>query len=204
MNYNTIPSQEIIEQTLSALVPRNIIGHFVQNKEAALAKVKELLPEGAEVMTGSSKTLEQIGFIDLLKTGQHPWHNLKDAIVSEKDPVKQGELRKQSVLAKYFLGSVHALTQDGRAIIASASGSQIPSYAFTSENVIWVVGAQKIVPTLDDGFARIREYVFPLENERMKSLGMSGSTIGMELIMQKVIMPNHKINLVLVNESLGF
>ena len=55
--------------------------------------------------------------------------------------MKQGKLRRESCLAEYFLGSIHAVTEQGEIIVASNTGSQLPSYVFTSNNVIWVVGA---------------------------------------------------------------
>jgi L-lactate utilization protein LutC len=179
--------------------------HLVANKEEALEKVKSLIPAGASVTTGASVTLEQIGFVDLLKSGDHPWKNLKVDIVAEKDPIKQALLRKQSVLADYFLASVHALAETGEVVIASATGSQLPSDAFTSDNVIWVVGAQKIVPTLEDGLKRLREYVFPLENEHMKTLYGVGSVLAKILIFEREA-PSSKrnIHLILVKEVLGF
>lgn len=204
MSYDSLPDQQIIDQTLQGLGSRNIKAYFVQTKAQALEKVKSLIPDGQEVMTGSSKTLEEIGFVDLLKSGQHPWKNLKQAIVNEQDKVKQSELRRQSVLSQNFLGSVHAITQAGQLLTASASGSQLPSYAFTSNNVIWVVGAQKIVPTLDDAFKRLQEYVFPLEDAHMKSLGAPGSSIAKVLIFERENLPQRNIHLILVNEKLGF
>lgn len=204
MNYDTIPSSSVIEKTIASLTARNVTVHLVQNASEALEAVKSLIPHGAEVMTGSSTTLEQIGFVDLLKSDQHPWRNLKDAIVAEADPVTQTQLRKASVSADYFLGSVHALTEEGQAVIASASGSQLPSYAFSSDNVIWVAGAHKIVPTLNDAFTRINEYVFPLEDARMKATGAPGSVLSKVLIFEREIMPNRHVHLVLVKEVLGF
>jgi len=204
MTYDTIPSAEIIEKTVLEVGARNVSVHLVNTKEEALEKVKSLIPDGAEVMTGSSTTLQQIGFVDLLKSESHPWKNVKEAIVAEKDGVKQTELRKLSVSADYFLGSVHAITEDGQTVTASASGSQIPSYAFTSDNVIWIAGAQKIVPTLDSAFVRIRDYVYPLEDARMKSVGMGGSVIAKMFIFEREVMPNRHIHLVLVKEVLGF
>jgi hypothetical protein len=44
----------------------------------------------------------------------------------------------------YALGSVHAITREGTLVIASASGSQLASYAWGATNVIFVVGAQKL------------------------------------------------------------
>ena len=183
---------------------RNIEVTFVKNKEQALEEIKKTIPNGSELMTGSSITLDQIGFIDLLKSHNHSWKNLKDEIVAEKDPIKQNILRKQSVLADYFLGSVHAIAETGEIVVASGSGSQLPAYVFTSDHVIWVVGAQKIVPTLDEALKRVKEYCLPLEDERMKSTGAPGSAIGKLLIFEKEIMPNRKLKLILVNEVLGF
>lgn len=203
MKYSELASQAAIEKTFANLKDRNIIPQLVQSKAEAIEAVKQLIPAGASVMTGSSTTLDQIGFIDLLKSGQHPWNNLKAAIVAEQDSAKQTELRRQSSLAQFFLGSIHALTEDGQALIASASGSQLPAYAYTSDNVIWVVGAQKIVPSLDEAFNRLRDYVFPLEDARMKSTGAPGSVISKILIFEREIMPR-KLHLILVNEVLGY
>ncbi len=204
MTYDILASPESIQKAAAGLSSRNVTVHIVNNREEALEKVKSLIPDGAEVMTGSSTTLEQIGFVDLLKSGKHPWKNLKDAIVTEKDPAKQGILRKRATLSDYFLGSVHAVTESGETVTASNSGSQLPSYAFSSDNVIWVVGAQKIVPDLEAGMKRVREYVFPLEDQHMKSLGYPGSNISKMFIFEKEIMPSRKIQMVLVKEALGF
>ena len=57
MDFNVLPTKEIILQTITAVNQRNISAYFVEDKDAALQKIKELLPAGAEIMTGSSKTL---------------------------------------------------------------------------------------------------------------------------------------------------
>lgn len=204
MSYNIIPTPEVINQTSVAIEARNIKVILVNNKEEALAKIKELIPVGSSVMTGGSTTLDQIGFTDLLKSGSHSWNNLKAGVAAETDPIKQKALRKQAVLADYFLGSVHAIAQTGELLFASGTGSQLPAYTFTSDNVIWVAGTHKIVPTVEDCYKRLKEYVFPLEDERMKKLGMAGGTIGMTLLFQKSILPNRKLTLILINEVLGF
>src|SRR5581483_9685420 len=69
---------------------------------------------------------------------------------------------------EWSLGSVHAVTEDGKVIIASNTGSQLPAYAYGSSHVIWVVGAQKIVTGLDDGMRRLREYILPKESVRLR------------------------------------
>jgi len=204
MDYNILAANEVIIKTIAALKERNISAQLVNNKSEALEAVKKLLPDGAEIMTGGSRTLEQIGFVEILQSGKHPWNSFKDKIFAEKDPAKQGRLRQESCLAEYFLSSVHAVTEQGEIFIASYSGSQLPSCIFTSNNVIWVVGTQKIVPNFEEGMKRVQEYVLPLEDARMKSIGMPGSKIGKLLIFKEEPLPFRKIHLVFVNEALGF
>lgn len=204
MNYETMPAAETVEKTAAALKERNFNPIIVGTKEEALEKIKSLIPAGASVMNGSSTTLNQIGFVDYLKTGNTGWNNLHETILAEKDQAKQMELRKQSILAQYFLSSVQAITEGGQLLLASASGSQMPSLVFSSENVILVVSANKIVPTIENALARLKEYVFPLEDQRMKGTGAPGSVIGKVLIYEREINPARKINIILVNEKLGF
>ncbi|MDA4122497.1 MAG: lactate utilization protein [Thaumarchaeota archaeon] len=192
-----------VERTIAALKERGIQADFALTRAEALGRLTELIPAGSEVMTGSSKTLEEIGFLETLKSGSHSWKNLKAEILAEKDQAKQMELRQRSVLTQYYLGSVHAVTESGQVLIASAGGSQLAAYAAGAKNVIWVVGTQKIVPNLDDGLARIREHSLPLEDQRMKSVGYPGSFVGKILIVEKET-PYQNVRLIFVNESLGF
>lgn len=204
MDYSKLLSKETIKETMAAVNNRGIASELVNTKEGALKRLTELIPKKAEIMTAGSTTLEEMGFINLLKSDKHGWKNLKDELLAETNESKQEELRKKSVTSKFFIGSVHAVTEKGEILVASASGSQIPAYSFSSDNLIWIVGAQKIVPNLDEGFKRIREYVFPLEDKRMKSVGYPGSTIGKILLFEREIMPYRKITLIFVNEKLGF
>jgi len=52
---------------------------------------------------------------------------------------------------------------------------------------------QKIVPTLEDGWKRLREYCFPLEDKRMKSIGYPGSTLGKFLLFEKEQIQTEKL-----------
>lgn len=205
MMYATIPSPEIVTKTMEALTARNFHTEFVDTKEEALTKIKELIPEGSSVQNGSSMTLEQIGYVELLKSGNHKWNNLKEAIVNETDLEKQQLARHNALFSDYYVGSAHAVSENGEIIIASASGSQLPHLVFTSPNIILVVGTQKITPTLEDAYRRVREYVFPLENERMKSTGAPGSVLSKLLTLeQEPGFMGRTFHILFVNETLGF
>lgn len=205
MNYETIPSHETITKTIKALEARNFHAEVVNTKEEALARIKELIPSEASVQNGSSTTLDQIGYVDLLKNGGHSWNNLKEAIVSETDPEKQKEARNKALFSDYYLGSAHAISETGEIVVASASGSQLPHLVFTSPNIILVVSAQKITPSLDVAMKRVREYVFPLEDARMKSTGAQGSVLSkMLLLEQEPAFMGRTVRIIFVNEKLGF
>ena len=206
MSYITLPTSDRLQRTMEAVKDRGITVELIETKEAALAKLQTLIPAGAVVMTGGSVTLTQIGFDALLISGNHPWRNFKADLLAEKDPVKQSAMRMQGTLAEYFLGSVNAIAETGELVFASATGSQLPPYAFSSRHVIWVAGAQKIVPTLDDALRRVHEYVLQMEDQRQKNAGnKNGSFIGRILIFEREpAYLRRNLVLILVNEVLGF
>jgi len=205
MNYDTLASKETIEKVIKNLAERGVEAFLVESGAEALEKIKEFIPAGASVMNGSSKTLEQIGYIDYLTSGDHGWNNLKEKILSEKDVEKQAIIRRQSVLSDYYLGSVHGLAENGEFIIASNSGTQLPHIVYTSPNLIFVVSTKKIVPTLQDAFERLEKYVYPLEDENiMKKYGIHTAISKVVIFKRENSKQGRKIRMILVNEDLGF
>lgn len=205
MNYSQNASEDSISKTVAKLAEHNVEAIVVDDKQQALSMVKEFIPAGASVMNGSSMTLEEIGFVDYLKSDNHGWNNLHEAIVKETDSAKQAELRKQAVLSDYYLGSVHALTETGEMVIASNTGSQLPHIAFTSKNLIFVVGSQKIVPNLVEAIKRLEEYVIPLEDENSKKKWGAGTAVNKLLIFKgENAYMGRKVRVIIVKESLGF
>lgn len=205
MAYDIIPGSDVITRTVEALAKHHIEGIVVDTKEDALAKIKELIPAGASINNGSSRTLEEIGFIEYLKSGSHPWNNLHEAVLKESDPARQAELRKLAVFSDFYLGSTHALAETGELVFGSASGSQLPHIAFTSQNLIFVVGAQKITPSYEEAMKRLKEYVVPLEDARMKSAGAPGTVLSKIFVMaREPIFMGRKVRVIIVKEKLGF
>jgi L-lactate utilization protein LutC len=205
MKYDVLAPQEAINKTIEALKANGVEAEFVQTKEDALAKIKELIPAGASIMNGASKTLEQIGFIEYLKSGQHGWNNLHAKVLEETDPEEQAILRKQSVISDFYLGSVHGLSETGEMVIASNTGSQLPHIVFTSANIIFVVGAQKIVPNLAEAMNRLEQYVYPLEDARLFAIHQAHTMMSKVLIFKKENPKmRRKVKVLIINEKLGF
>lgn len=94
-NLYRVPDKAVVDKVSSAFLLRGITTHYTENKQEALNFLKELIPPGVEVMTGGSTTLEQIGFKDYLKSGEHLRRNRKEEILREKDKKIQKELRKK-------------------------------------------------------------------------------------------------------------
>lgn len=205
MKYNSIASQKSVNDTVSALQAKGIDVHAVETESEALEIIKQTIPKGASVMHGSSTTLQQIGYMQYLETGTHGWNDLHTVITKENDPAKRAALRNQSVSSDYYLGSVHALTEQGEFLIASNTGSQLPHIAFTSPNLIFVVGTQKIVPSLMDGMRRLEEYVMPLENVRStKAYGVNSAINKILIVKGENQILKRRIHFVLVNKPLGY
>ena len=102
----------------------------------------------------------------------------------------------------YALGSVHAITRDGTLVIASASGSQLASYAWGAANVIFVVGAQKLVPTLEAAHERIYQHSLVLEDARAIAAYGQHSSVGKILEIHQEL-PG-RIHIVLIRQVVGF
>lgn len=206
MNYTQLPSIETVTKTIEALKNRNIEGHSVETGADALSLVTQLIPAGASVNNGSSTTLHQIGLVDYLKdSATNGWNNLHAASITETDPEKKTAAQQAAHFADYYLGSVHALTENGEIVIASASGSQLPSIVHTAKNIIFVVSTMKIMPNLEGALDRLRTHVVPLEDNRMKSVNIGGTALAKILLfeMEPAFM-GRKVHVIFVNEELGF
>lgn len=193
--------EDQIERVAATLRSHKIEVIVVETGEQARQAVLQLVPEGAEVHSGKSKTLEEVGlYRELVESGRY------DAIrprIFAMDRRTQGrEIRKLVAAPDFMLGSVAAITLDGALVAASATGSQLGAYASGAGRLILVVGSQKIVPDLDAALRRIRDVVFPWENAQVRA------RLGVDTILEKVLVlygewQVGRTTVVLVREPVG-
>ena len=199
----TIPaSAESIQRTIEGLAARNVEAFLVETREAALAKIQELVPEGSEVFVNTSETLETIGYTEYMH-GNDRYVNLHDQMMAQPDPAAQREFRRKTTTADYFVGSVQAIAETGEIVIASSSGSQIGAYSYGARRVILVAGTQKICPTLAEAEARTRGWTLERHDRWLEGRGVAPTPIGKFLVMEHEPVVG-RISLVLVPESLGW
>ncbi len=197
-----LASGQQIEKVVDALETRNIHAVVVNNGEEAKKLVLNLVPRGAEVYANVSKTLEDIGVTAEIDKSGH-YDAVRPKVVALDRKTQADEIRILRSRPDYIVGSVHAITEDGVMLTASNGGSQIAPYAYGASKVILVVGTQKIVKDLDEGFRRIEEYSYPLEDARLRStLGMP-SAVGKVLVVNREVVPG-RTTVILVKEELGY
>jgi L-lactate utilization protein LutC len=197
-----LASDAQIERTMQALEGNNIHTIVAGNGAEARTALFKLIPAHAEVFSSSSTTLNTLGIpVEIDTSGRYDSVRAKLALMDRK--TQSREMDKLGATPEYILGSVHAVTETGRVIIVSKTGSQLAGYVAGAAHVIWVVGTQKIVPTLEDGLKRVEEYTLPRESARaFKAYGI-GSSIDKLLIVNKEFMPG-RTTMILVKENLGF
>jgi hypothetical protein len=200
--FERLASDDQLARTAAALEANGFRVIIVENGEHARQTLHELLPSGAEVFDATSRTLEAIGFTKELHAGDIPYNAVKPQLFKMDRHTQMREMRKLAAAPDHVVGSVHAVTEQGVLLIASASGSQLGPYASGAGNVIFVVGTQKIVPNLETGLRRIYEYSYPLEDARARQVYGFGSRVS------KILMFNSerpgRVTVILVKEQLGF
>lgn len=189
-----------LDRAAGALRGRGYLVHVVDTVADARALVAELLPRDTPVFTASSETLRLSGIAaDIDESGE--FQSVRGQAADPGDDV-YARIRLGAT-ADVVVGSVHAVTEDGYLVVASASGSQFGPYAAGARKAVWVVGAQKVVPDLPTGLRRVRAYSLPKEHDRLSTLYGQSSFIGKILILEREAMPERGI-VVLVREAIGF
>jgi LUD domain len=206
MQWDKLASENSIKKTIAALSRNGIEAIVVDDKESARKKVLKMLPENAEVMTMTSITLETAGIAKAVNDSKN-YNSVRNKL-NKLDRATQGRKMQQLGAApEWTIGSVHAVTEEGSVLIASNTGSQLPAYAYGAAHVIWVVGTQKIVGSLDAAMKRIYDYVLPLESKRArKAYGLPdtfNSNVSKLLIVNKEVV-HQRITIIFVAEQIGF
>lgn len=201
--WNNLASDNSIKTTINALEQNGINAIVVNSGKEAKKKALEFIPEGSEVMTMTSLTLDAIGLSEEINKADGKFKPVRDKLYSMDRKTQAQEMNRLGAAPEVVIGSVHAITEDGHVLIASSTGSQLPAYVYGAGKVIWVVSTQKIVENTEEGIKRIYEYVFPLEDKRARKAYGMGSGVNKLLIVNKEVTPG-RITMILVKEKLGF
>ena len=199
--FTSLPDEQTLQATVVALEEHGFSVDVVDDLDGAREAVLARVPKGSSVMTNTSLTLEETGLVEAINDGG-VYDSVRNKLFTLDFLTQQQEMKELAGQPSYALGSVHAITREGALVIASASGSQLASYAWGAANVIFVVGAQKLVPTAEAARERIYEHSLPLEDARAIASYGQHSSVGKILEIHQEL-PG-RIHVVLIRQSVGF
>jgi acyl-CoA hydrolase len=199
--FTTLPDEQTLQATVVALEEHGFSVEVVDDLDAAREAVLARIPQGSSVMTNTSATLAETGIADAINDGGL-YESARNKMFALDFATQAQQMKAIGGQPNYALGSVHAITRDGTLVIASASGSQLASYAWGAANVIFVAGAHKLVPTLEAAHQRIYQHSLKLEDARAIAAYGQHSFVGKVLEIHQEL-PG-RIHIVLIRQQVGF
>lgn len=199
--FTTLPDADTLAATVTALEEHGFGVDVVDDLDAARKTVLARIPEGASVMTNTSATLDSAGITEVINESGR-YDSARTRMLALDFATQAQEMKAIGGQPDFALGSVHAITREGTLVIASASGSQLASYAWGAAQVIFVVGLQKLVTNLDEARERIYDHSLKLEDARAIAAYGQHSFVGKVLEIRQEL-PD-RTHVVLVRQSVGF
>jgi len=161
------PKQQNYENLADGLIEafnkRGIEGYYCQNKEDALHTALRFLTPGSTVAWGGSMSCTEIGLFDALKS--------TDCTLIDRSVAKTAEERRElygrTVCSDYYFMSSNAITLDGELVNIDGNGNRVACLITGPQNVILIVGMNKIVKDVPTAIDRIRNFAAPPNSVRL-------------------------------------
>ena len=209
MNENIEKRNRLLaEKVIKGLESRNMSGYYAVNKEEALKKALELIPEGSSISMGGAMSVHEIGLSEYLKNGNYNFID-RDAY----------EDKRAAMLAAYdadvFLSSCNAMTNDGILVNIDGNSNRVSAIAQGPRKVVFIVGMNKVCSDVDEALKRARNVAAPTNAQRFglsTPCSKTGScmdckspdTICCQFLITRFSRHKDRIHVVLVGENLGF
>ena len=197
---------------ISALEKRNMTAVYCESAEDCRKKVSELIPEGSVISWGGSMSIHECGIPQLLKDrGDCEVLDRREYVT----PEQQKEFAVRTFQCDYYLMSSNAITLDGELVNVDGYGNRVSSLIYGPSHVILVVGMNKVVPDVKQGFDRVRNVASPPNTIRLNKntpcskTGKCGDCMSPDCICNQIVVTRRsrdkeRIIVMLVNETLGF
>lgn len=197
---------------IKALEKRNMTAFYCEDIESCKNKVLELIPGGSVISWGGSMSIHECGLPEALR-------DRGDCEVLDRTkyvtPEAQQEFAVKTFQSDYFLMSTNAVTLDGELINIDGNGNRVASLIYGPKHVIVVMGMNKVVPDVQQGFDRVRNIASPPNTVRLgkntpcAQSGKCGDCLCDECICNQIVVTRRsrekeRIIVLLVGENLGF
>ena len=200
-------NERLAQTVIKGLQSRNMSGYYAADKEEALKKALELIPEGSSIAMGGCRSAHEIGLIKALEAGNYNY------IDRDKMDARAGLLAAYD--ADIFLSSANAITSDGVMVNIDGNSNRVSCIAQGPRKVVFIVGLNKVCADIDDAMKRARNIAAPCNAQRFdiktpcKETGKcfdckSPDTICCQFLITRYSRHTGRIHVILVNEDLGF
>lgn len=200
-------NERLAQTVIKGLQSRNMSGYYAADKEEALKKALELIPEGSSIAMGGCRSAHEIGLIKALEAGNYNY------IDRDKMDARAGLLAAYD--ADIFLNSANAITSDGVMVNIDGNSNRVSCIAQGPRKVVFIVGLNKVCADIDDAMKRARNIAAPCNAQRFdiktpcKETGKcfdckSPDTICCQFLITRYSRHVGRIHVILVNEDLGF
>ena len=208
------PKEKYYEKRGNILVKnlqsRHFEAYYCANKEEALKKALELIPEGSSVGWGGAQTCEQIGLMDALKAGNY---RAMDRSLANT-PEEREQMMHDMLAADVFLSGANGLSLDGQMVNIDGTGNRVAAIVYGPKSILVVAGMNKVEDTLEDAIRRARTVAAPMNNQRFDNdnpcavTGTCGNCKNEKCICNQILVTRHcrpvgRIKFILVGEDLG-
>ena len=201
-------------EIMKNLKKRNMDGAYFEKTEQAVASILLEIPDGVLVGLGGSESIIESGLVDALrKRNIRLLDRYKEGVSKEE----VWEMRREGLLADIYVSSSNAITLDGKIVNMDGIGNRVAATIFGPGKVILLVGTNKIVKTVEDAVARIKNYVAPRNAIRVnidtpcskkgfcqEPYCMPPHRICSQLVILESSMFPDRIKVFLVGEQLGY
>ncbi|MFW2378718.1 lactate utilization protein [Aliarcobacter butzleri] len=199
-----------MKEFLAVLKSCGYDAYFVKDKAEALSLAKSYIKPNMSVGLGGSESVKEIGLLDfLLENKEITLNNQYEAGISMEENIKR---RKQGLISDIFVTSTNAITKDGKLVNADGSGNRVAALSYGPTNVLLIVGINKIVDSLEDGFKRVMDVAATKNIDRMNKKAISFGkepkynldNIARKFSWIKADDEKGRIIIILVDEELGY
>ena len=198
-------------RVVQALEARHFEAWYFSTVEEAKEKVLSLIEKGKSIGWGGSYTLAETGILEAIKQGDYKIIDRDTA----KDQAERKMLQKQALIADYFIMSANAISEDGVIVNLDGNGNRAAAMVYGPDNVIVVVGMNKVCKTVEDAVKRTRTIAAPINAQRFDiktSCKQTGScanckspdSICSSMVISRLSFPAGKIKVILIGKDLGF
>jgi L-lactate utilization protein LutB len=155
-----------IEKVIKALNSNNIEAFYAESKQEIPKIVKGLLKKGDVISCGGSMTLAECGVTELMRSGEYCFLDRGAQGLTREDI---NEIYMKTFGADAFITSANAVTENGELINVDGNANRVAAITFGPKKVICIVGANKIVPTVEEGFKRVKTVAAPKNAVRLNT-----------------------------------